>query len=268
MKKKLGGQNTHWAEKVRVLVWYYEIKKRCNWTDYVLNYEFSWTEEGKSFRSPTHRSKVFEWIRKCARKPQGRDRRWHGMDGLVAAVEQHHLFIGTQVLYTSKFWEILQQQTWTPNDVKKRVEQLLETNDLVRIDPRKSQVFSDLINKYGREQIFDRCLMLSLNGIDKMSGMMLAWLLYLQTEPVHNSSFRVIVESIVDKQLDDFFSRHFSLDEHLTYYTNAINALLNLKLDLSERGFVGYGHLESYGVWPIIPIELSDTISENHLFYN
>jgi hypothetical protein len=268
MQRKRGGQPKHWAEEARVLVWYYEIKKRsCNWPDYALNYEFAWTEEGKVFRSPTHRPRTFEWIRKSARKPAGRDRRWHDMNGLVAIVDQHPLFKGTQAQYMSKFWDILQEQTFKPQTVQSHLDELLSINNLVRVNPHQSPELIKLIEKYGREQLFDRCLMLTLENIDRLTGMVLLWLLYLQNEPVHNWPIRVVIESIADQQLDKFFYQYFSLDKHLIYYTNAINTFLHIRLDMSERSLQGYGYLETMGAWPIIPQALLDTISENHLFY-
>jgi len=51
-QKKLGGQKKHWAEKIRTLVWYYEIKKRSiNLSDYRLDYLFAWTDDGVASRS-------------------------------------------------------------------------------------------------------------------------------------------------------------------------------------------------------------------------
>lgn len=268
MQKKRGGQNKHWVEEARVWVWYYEIKKRsANWSDYALNYEFAWTDEGKASRSPTHRPRTFEWIRKSARKPAGRDKRWHDMDGLVTTVDKHTLFEGTKALYMSKFWDILQEQAFKPQRVQSDLDELLNTNNLVRMDPNDSPELIKLIKEYGREQVFDRCLMLTLDNVDRLTGVVLLWLLYLQNEPVHNWPIRVVIESIADEKLDQFFYQYFSLDRHLIYYTNAINTFLHIRLDMSERSSPGYGYLETMGAWPIIPQALLNSISNNNLFY-
>ncbi|MGZ8984434.1 MAG: hypothetical protein ACXW11_10850 [Methylotenera sp.] len=266
MKKKRGGQRKHWAEKARVWVWYREIKRRCHWSDYVLDHAFAWTEEGEAARSIDCRPRAFEWIRKIARKPAGQDPRWRGMPALVAAVDQHPLFHGTQALYMAELWDVLQEQTSTPGIVQMRIDRLLQSYGLVRINPDTAVAITKLIEKYGREQVFDRCLMLSLRRMDSMSGMALVWLLYLQTEPSHNWRFREILESIADKQLDDFFSYYFSLDLHLTYYTDAIHTLQHIRLDMSERPPYGYGYIETIGTWPILPEDLIDSISAEQLF--
>jgi hypothetical protein len=267
MKKKRGGQRRNWAEVARVGLWYREIKRRCDWSDYRLDNEFAWTDEGKAFRSTGDRPRTFEWIRKSARKPAGRDKRWRGMDALVLAVDQHDLFHGTKALYTANFWELLQEKTLTPSFVEEQINQLLEKNDLVRIDPGTVETLAKLILEYDRVQIFDRCLMLSLRAMDSLSGIELVWLLYLQTEPAHNWPYRAILESIADKQLDDFFRHYFPAPLHLNYYTDTVGILLRSRVDMSERMRHGYGYIETIGTWPILSQELLDTISDHRLFY-
>lgn len=268
MPKKRGGQRKHWAEKARVWVWYCEIKRRCDLSDYALDQEFAWTDEGKTARSSDdHRPRTFEWIRKSARKPAGRDPRWRGMNDLVATIDQHPLFHGTQALYMAEFWDVLQEPTSTPSIVQMRIDRLLQINGLVRVNPDTVRAVATLIEKYGREQVFDRSLLLSLKRMDSLSGMALLWLLYLQTEPAHNWRFRAIIETIADKRLDDFFSHYFPLDTHLKYYTDAINTLQHIRLDMSDRPPQGYGYIETIGTWPILPRELIDSISADQLFY-
>lgn len=267
MARKRGGQRKHWAEQARVWVWYREIKRRCDWSDYQLDQAFAWTEEGQANRSTDHRPRTFEWIRKSARKPAGRDQRWRNMSALVAAVEQHPLFQGTQALYDAEFWDLLQAPTLTPDNVQMRIDRILGVNGLVRIDPPKVPAIAAMVAKHGNEPVFDRCLRRSLNGMDSLSGMALVWLLYLQTEPAHNWPIRAVIETIADKLLDDFFGGYFPLPAHFEYYTNSVQTLLQARLDMSERQIHGYGYLEVVGIWPILPEELSGSISENDLFY-
>lgn len=190
------------------------------------------------------------------------------MIDLVAAVDQHPLFHGTQALYIAELWDVLQEQTSTPSIVQMRIDRLLQINGLVRVNPDTATAAAKLIEKYGREQVFDRCLLLSLKRMDGLSSTALVWLLYLQTEPAHNWRFRAIIETIADKQLDNFFDHYFPLNQHLVYYTNAISTLLHMRLDMSERPLQGYGYIETIGTWPIIPQELVDSISADQLFYS
>jgi hypothetical protein len=268
VQKKRGGQRKHWAEKARVWVWYCYVKGRSDYSDYALDNEFAWTENGKASRSnDDDRPRTFECIRKFSRKPAGRDPRWRDINELVLTVDQAPIFNGTRAVYMSKFWYLLQEQSLTISSVQLEVEQILETNRLVRIDTRKSEFFSKMIDKHGQEYVFDRCLELSLNQMnDELSGIVLTWLLYLQTEPIHNLHVRKVIESIADNQLDVFFGSYYTNTDHLNNYSKAIDALLNLKLDMSETNMGGYGFLETYGVWPIIPLSMIDTISEKDLF--
>jgi hypothetical protein len=267
IKRKRGGQRKHWAENARVWAWYCNIKNRCDWSDYVLDYEFAWTDEGRASRADNDdRPRTFENIRKHSRKPAGRDIRWRDIDALVMAIDQHPLFQGTREIYMSEFWDLLQLTTLTISDVKVKVDKILESKGLVRVDTRKSKEFSELIEKHGQEHVFDRCLMLSLKKLDGLSAITLTWLLYLQTEPIHNSAFRKIVLSIADNQLDYFFSRDYSIKDHLSKYSDAVDVLLNFKLDMSKRNFGGYGFLEVYGVWPIVPLEMVGSILDDDVF--
>lgn len=265
MKKKRGGQRKHWAEEARVWVWYREIKRRCDWSDYVLDNKFAWTEEGKPRLSNVDRPRTFEWIRKAARKPAGLDRRWRSMAELVAAVDRHPQFASTQALYEAELWDLIQETTVTPETVIERVGCLMRANQLTRLDPDLIPGMTALIIKYGRGPVFDRCLRLSLREMDRLPGIALVWSLYQQTEPAHSYSLRAVIEIIADKKLDDFFADYLP-DESLRYYSNAIDVLLRTRLDISGQNVAGYGRLGTVGTWPILPEALIGTISESHLF--
>lgn len=267
IKRKRGGQRTHWAEKARVWAWYRSIKNRCDWSDYELDYEFAWTKKGQASRTRSDdRPRTFENIRKHSRKPAGYDIRWRGIDELVMAVDQHHLFKGTRKIYISEFWDLLQVNTLKISVVKLKVDKILELNGLVRVDARKSKEFSELIDIHGQDLVFDRCLMRSLKKLDDLSAIVLTWLLYLQTEPIHNASFRKVILSILDNQLDIYFSRDYTTGDHLTKYSDAVDVLLNSRLDMSKKSYGGYGFLEVYGVWPIIPLEMEGTTLDDDIF--
>lgn len=263
MSKPRGGQSKHWAEKARVQSWYSEVKRRCNWSDYMLDNEFAWTEEGQASRVPDDpRPRTFEWIRKASRKPRGLDARWRNMDDLVVAVEQNQLFKGTVALYNADLWNLLQDTAPEIDVVENRIDRLLKANGLIRVPPERVAANELLLNEYGRISFFDRCLVLSLSRMDRLSQIALIWLLFLQTEPPHNSAFRAIVESIADKLLDEFFADYMPA-RHLDYYASAVGVLLQSRLDLSKRRAVGYGFVETLGTWPIIPMKLLGKLTED-----
>ncbi len=265
MARPRGGQRKHWAEDARVRAWYLEIKRRSGWTDYRLDYEFAWTDEGRESRTTDHRPRMFEWMRKSARKPMGLDKRWRNMTELVVAVEQHPLFKGTQAIYEAEIWHLLQETVPTIETVQERVDRLLQANRLARIPTaRLSPNVNALLNRFGNEPLFGRCLRLSLLEMDRFSKVALVWLLYLQTEPAHNWPIRAALESLADRLLDDFFATLFPR-EHLDYYTDAVSILLRTRMDLSSREYGAYGSLNSMGAWPIIPQTLVGKLTEEHL---
>jgi len=254
--RKRGGQPKHWAEQARVWVWYAEIKRRCNWSDYQLDFEFALTEEGRSSIEPDERPRTFEWIRKSARKPRGVDRRWRSMRDLVDTVDRDLRFAGTKALYDAEIWGLLQYETLSPDAVQAQVERLLAANRLTRVPVERAYADAPaLIREFGPVTLFDRSLRLSLSHLNRLVGIELLWLLYLQTEPPRSSSYRIVVEEILDRELDRFFADVLP-DRHLVYYDEAISVLLGARLDLSSDKGTGYGFMETLGAWPIVPIRL------------
>ena len=182
------------------------------------------------------------------------------MKELVEAVDQHPLFTGTKALYEAELWDLLQQKSIKPQAVEKRINELMHANGLVRRNLDAAGNLVKLINKYGHGPVFDRCFRLSLRKLKGLSPLTLIWLTYLQTESAHNWPIREIVEKIADKRLDDFFARHFPSTTHISYYEDAIAALQHSRLDMSDPSHDRYGYLEVEVTWPIIPIELVDSI--------
>lgn len=269
MTRKRGGQPKHWAEVARVQAWYEEVKRRSLWSDYKLDFEFAWTEEGMKSRDESHpadRPRTFEWIRKTARKPRGRDFRWRDMAELVEVVGEHPWFKGTRELYEADLWDLLQETTPTPDATQIRLERLLAAHGLVRLPAERALANGGaLVMEFGLPSLFGRCLKICLQHIDCLSGIALAWLLFLQLEPAHNARIRAMVESIAGELLDHFFFDYFP-DNHFEYYTDAIGTLLQTRLDLSSRGLNGYGSLETIGTWPIVPGPAVGKLSKQDLF--
>lgn len=267
MGRKRGGQRKHWAEEARVLAWYGAVKQCCHWSDYQLDNVFAWREAAFQSRTNADRPRTFEWIRKRARKPLGLDSRWRSMKELVIAVDQHPSFADTRSLYEAELWDLLQETTVKPGVLYERIDRLLRANQLEIINPYKKPVFVRMIDRHGFGPVYDRCLRLSLREMDAMSGIALVWSLHQQAEPAHNWQIRAVIETIADALLDGFFFRCLP-EKHLTYYTDAIAALLQVRLDLSVQHVVGYGHLETVGTWPILPLGVIDRISEQSLFFS
>jgi len=266
MAKSRGGQKKHWAEVARLQVWYAEIKRRSDLSNYALDYKFAWTEEGlKSRRPEDDRPRIFEGICEKSRKPKGRDKRWRNMEQLVIAVEQEPGFSGTQSLYEAELWNLLQEEPPTPDAVEERIDRLLEANGLVREPMEKVlENIESVFQELDPPSIFDRCLRLSFLRMDRLSRIALAWSLYLQTESPHNASFRAKILSIADDMLDHFFADHLP-DQHFRYYGFAVNSLLRARLNLPAQKLDGYGFIEKSGRWLVVPKGLLGKVTETEL---
>lgn len=245
MAKSRGGQPTHWAERVHVWCWYAEVKRRSGWSDYQLDYEFAWRNPSIQSRSTDHRPRIFEWIRKKARKPRGQDPCWRNMVELVNAVEQHPLFIGTKRLYESDIWDMFQETIPRPESVEDRIDKILQENNLSRVKPSElSSQGINLLKEFDEVTLFDKCLLLTLRQLDMLSGIELVWSLHLLSQPTHNWEYRMRIESIADRLLDDFFASFISdTSEALLFYVFAMQSLQQAKLDFSQHNFFGYGSL-------------------------
>lgn len=265
MARRRGGQRKHWAELARAWAWYNEVQRRCGWTDYQLDYEFAWREERRPEKANDHRPRTFEWLRKSGRKPEGRDPRWRSMKELVEAVERYPGFSGTQSLYEAALWDMMQEDAPRPNQVLKRLDDLLSLHSLIqlpldRVVDRKRPVPSD----FDEASIYDRCLTLALRRMDRYNGITLIWLLYLMTEPAHNWRFRAILESRADEMLDNFFADYLGKN-HLMYYSHAVRVLLATRMDLSGQRMGGYGYIETSGRLLVVPADLAGKVTVEHL---
>lgn len=258
MKKQRGGQPKHWAEQARVWTWYREIKSRCDWSDYYLDDKFAWTEEGLTHRDSDtdNRPRTFEWIRKSGRKPAGRDKRFRDMDELVFAVGLHSWFEGTQAIYSAQIWDLLQKEMISPADLKKLIDEVLQENGLVRVDPLTHSPIAEMVAKFGNLKVFNACLNASLLTIDSFSRMALVWLLYLQTEPPSLWQYRAELLRLADRMFENLFHHYFAEDFYLTYHSAALNALQRARLDIEGDTFNwAYQDFEATGSWPIFPRE-------------
>lgn len=272
VERKRGRPRRHWAEKLRVEMWYQEVKRQSEWSDYRLNAEFAWTESGKdAMQQPplteneidtTHRPRIFEWLRKTGKKPAGRDLRWRNMEQIVDAVDI--AFNGTRYLYHAKLWDLLQVERVSPASIKTEVEELLKESNLVRFNHIHSRVLDGLVDKYGFAPVFDRCLRLSLRSMSQLSAIELVWYLYMLAEPI--DEIRKVIEKIADTKLEKFFASYYPDTKALQYSQDSIHQLRISRLDLGKM-LGQYDALEMLARQIILPKELTHSITEEHLFH-
>lgn len=268
---KRGRPQRHWAEYLRVAIWYKEIKRQSGWSDYVLDNQFAWTELGQEKRgeegklSTTNRPKVFEGIRKTGKRPTGRDKdkRLRSMSEIVEAIDRHDLFINTKAMYQAKLWDLLQLEIIPTSTLKNEIEKNFTTFNLIHVDHENTRSLANLVDAYGHLAVYDRCLRVSLRRLGKLAGVELASYLYVRAE--HAPQVRSIIESILDNKIENLFISYFPDLEALGYAEDSIKALRSIRLKAAEYG---YGYPEAIVHWPILPKELVSSITSDQLFPN
>lgn len=224
MNRKRGGQEKHWALRARALMWYWKVKKSCDWSDYQLDNAFAWREESMPEFSIDARPRMFEWLRKEGREPAGRDPRWRAMPELVVAVDQHPLFHGSRALYEAELWPMFMETSVTPDILEDRVNRLVNKYDLVRLATHEFLAVK-IVPVY-----FDN-LRLSIKNLPLLPKIELVWCLYLQNISHKNIMFRRALEMIVCRSLKELFNDE--LKGHFDFYTEASAALISTKVDTS-----------------------------------
>jgi len=270
MARQRGGQQKHWAEIARIQMWYEQVKHR-GWSDYRLNQEFAWSDTIQpQDRERNERPRTFEWIRKKARAPKGRDSRWRGMADLVAAVDRHPEFETTKAIYEAEMWTVFQENNPTADTVQDRIDRILSSYGLVRLpmdeiaSDGKSLDKDSLIVRIGERQFYEGCMRIAMARLNRFDQITLCWSLYLQTEPAHCSMMREVLLEILDGLLD-VFCNEFLQNHYDFYYERTLDAILTTRLNLEPAPATAYRHLEKVGECAVIPVELAGVITLEHL---
>jgi hypothetical protein len=264
--RKRGGQPKHWCERAKVLVWYREVKSRCNLTDHELDKLFAWVENTGNIQTSDDRPRTFEFIGKYAREPRGIPGKWRCMDSLVSFVDEDPRFVGAKYLYESYFWKLLTTETHDIKDLLDEFNKLIHESQLRIIDPTKSNEFYSTIQECGREVIFDRCLRLSIQRMNILSGITLVWILKLIARSPRTNYVRSVCELLIDNQINDFFELYFAADSHFDYYQRAIETFVHGRIEAKSAQFGGYGFAEDMSEWLILPRYIYESISAEIFF--
>lgn len=265
-KKKRGGQPKHWSERAQVQVWYREIKSRCNLSDHELDKLFAWVESSQNLQTSDDRPRTFEFIGKYARKPRGIPGKWRPMDCLVDAVDKDPRFVGAKYLYESYFWVLLSKEKHDLKELLKEFNKLIHESQLRVIDPGKSNEICEMIQKYGREVTFDRCLRFSIQRMNILSGITVTWMLKLIARSPRTNYVRNIAELIIDRQICNFFELYFGVGPHFDYYQDSMEAFIYSGIESRSAQFGGYGFAEEKVEWLIIPQNFTQIELKNLLW--
>lgn len=236
MKVKTRGRETkHWAEKARVLVWYWEIKRRTSWSDRRLDMELVLTEDVKKSLDQGSWPRTFARIRKTATQPS-RGGHWRSNIDLIQIAEAHPTLTGTLALYEADIWNIFQEEAPSPKDVERRIQVILKRYSLVRVDLQTSDFLLKWALKKGEAALFDRCLQFEVKKMAYLDQIVFLWSIYLQMDRASDWEIRSCIERRIDEWLDTFFCQSFieSRDSYFYFYHEAVNALLKTRLDMKD----------------------------------
>lgn len=263
MKKSRGRPPKHWAEKARVITWYYGVKRRTDWSDHKLDIEFAWPQKNRADRDAEERPRMFERIRTSGTTPS-RGNHWRSTLDLIQVVEEHDLFKGTKEIYEAELWDFLKEDTPTLIQVKDRLTSLLNRCDLISLDASTSPHLAELAMKLGSVELYEQCLNLSLKRISAFDQITLLWVLYRLTDRTQNWQIRSFLESTIDKWADLFFSTYLPYDQYCIFYYDSIETLINGRMDPSTTmARISFLEFESRKV--ILPRELENTVIEEIL---
>ena len=259
--KPRGRPRKHWAEKVRLLIWYRAVKRCCDWSDYRLDIEFAWLNSEEQAKKPDMHPRTFEDIRKKAQAP-ARSLDYRSMDQLVLAVDAHPLFEETRDIYDSKIWWLFSQEAIDIEQVESDVASILERFGLMQIRPPYPTGINSLVTRESLKVVSDRCVRLSLEDLPDYTQIELAWYLYVMAQPAHSWGVREAMEIILDNLLDDFFYRHLP-DRHFMFYRRACDAMLKARLTCSGSILNAHHKAEAFSKRLVIPKLYADYLSHS-----
>ncbi|MFZ6780420.1 hypothetical protein ACO0LD_26620 [Undibacterium sp. Ji83W] len=128
--KAKGSPKKDLVERLRVTLWYLDVKQRRGWSDYRLDQEFAWVTD-RDLRSGSDRLRVFETVRRRRVVPSSGDRLKRSFD-LISRVDSHADFAGTEELFNSPFWSLLKGDPMDLPEAKEFVSHLLPKHKLHR----------------------------------------------------------------------------------------------------------------------------------------
>lgn len=117
-----GRPKTDVAEILRRQIWYKNVKRRSEMSDYELDIEFDLIKD----RSGKHRRRFFERLRKFNEMPfRGRALEF------IERVDLHDKLKGTAELYTSSFWELASAKTLSVEELRHLIVKGMRNLDLL-----------------------------------------------------------------------------------------------------------------------------------------
>lgn len=131
IKKARGGQTKDPFERLRIILWHKDVRRRTDLEDPSLDDMFLWHDPNEYLQHGAQ--KVFERIGKFGMYPRGKgDGSKRNLPEIVEAVDQHPDFQGTAIVFSSKLWELLRLKSISEAEVIKRIDEVFTDHGIQR----------------------------------------------------------------------------------------------------------------------------------------
>ena len=217
----MGRKHKPWYQVARLQVWYWPVSKLMGpRPDSRLDCRFAYRRELTPSEGKNRR-RVFEWIRKMGREPNGGHPDLRTIEEIIEAVDVHPNFQGTAAIYRSRFWELFLLDEIGPEEIMQRLNSFLNEHQLEKRSPTtisgyaKSGPFSRFSSDY------QAVLTQSLGTMDALNVGYLECLLNFQKRA---------------------YGRHLGILEHEGFASNSLRKYL--VENLIDQGESLYSQLE------------------------
>jgi hypothetical protein len=246
----MGRKDKPWYEIARLQLWYWPVNKLMGARpDYRLDCNFAYKRqltpsEGK------HRRRVFEWIRKTGREPNGGHPNLRTIEEIIDAVNMDPRFHGTADIYRSSFWELFLLDEIRPEEIMRRLNSFFEKHQLVRCPPEAIPAYkkSGIISRFSND--YRRFLSKTLDSMDGFSAGYLECLLNFQKRSFDGYLGIFEDRPYESEYLKKYFETHLDEKGEVYHYqaVKKINEISVIKrVRNSEIKEHGWGEI----TWPI-----------------
>jgi hypothetical protein len=260
----MGRLKKPWFRVARLKYWYWPVAKiRGKEPDYGLDIEFAYRKPLPS-GGGQYRRRVFEWIRKTGREPQGGHPNLRSIEEIIKAVDVHPDFRGTAACYYSRFWELFLLATMTADDICERIDHFFEEHFLERRSPKEIEGYRSggFASRFSAQ--YDQLLSMALSDIDDLSAGYFVCLLELERDVSGRVFGMLDYLKPENKYLKRFFTQHIQLAGEENY-AKAIKYVRAIKVERNPAPSVDVQERWRALTWPICKVGNMPTLKANHI---
>jgi hypothetical protein len=223
--KKRGRPPTHWSDRLRVRLWYWEVRALTGLPDYELDMRFGFPDGVE--RLSAERPRIFEGIRTRGTVP-ARGAHWRSSRDLIECVASAPGLEYTKTLYESEFWGLVKSPPRSLHEINPRVDAFLRLHQLRRVPILEvlAALEQQGRNNLDHRSCFNLCLSISLKDLDYLERLTGLILLYRQADLAGNLEVIELLRSYLDEALDFFLARRLEAAQAMDYYALLVEELM------------------------------------------